>query len=79
MTRLDEFVTVKEASEFLGVSPNTLRNWHRDGKIPVHRNPMNGYRLFKKRDLEKLLKQIDESGEYPTGWPKRSNRKRKLR
>ena len=57
MTRLDEFVTIKEASEFLGVSPNTLRNWHRDGKIPVHRNPMNGYRLFKKADLEELLKQ----------------------
>jgi DNA (cytosine-5)-methyltransferase 1 len=63
MTRLDEFVTVKEASEFLGVSPNTLRNWHRDGKIPVYRNPISNYRLFKKTDLEELLRQIEASGE----------------
>ena len=66
--RLDEFVTVKEASEFLGLSPNTLRNWHRNRKFPVHRKPLNGYRLFKKTDLQDLLQRIDESGEYPSGW-----------
>ena len=83
MARLDEFVTVKEASEFLGVSPNTLRNWHRDGKIPVYRNPISNYRLFKRlfkrTDLEDLLKQIDESGEYPTGWKRLHPRNRKPR
>ena len=71
MTRLDEFVTIKEAAEFLGVSPNTIRNWHRDGKIPVYRNPISKYRLFKKKDLERLLGQIEESGVYPTGWKRR--------
>ena len=79
MTRLDEFVTVKEAAEFLGVSSNTLRNWHRDGKIPVYRNPISNYRLFKKTDLEELLRQIEESGEYPTGWKRNAKRNRKPR
>ena len=37
MVRLDEFVTIKQAAKLLGVSHNTLRNWHRDAKIPVYR------------------------------------------
>ena len=68
MPKLDEYVTIKDAAEFLGVCPNTLRNWHRDGKIPVLRGPTSNYRLFKKRDLVKVLRQIEESGTYPTGW-----------
>lgn len=77
MAKLDDFFTIKEAAEFLGVSPNTLRNWHRDGKIPVYRNPINDYRLFKKADLDKLLRQIEESGHYPTGWAPSVPQKRK--
>ena len=34
MINLDEFLTVKRAAAFLGVSPNTIRNWDRDEKIP---------------------------------------------
>lgn len=68
MVKLDEFVTIKQAARFLGVSPNTLRNWHRDARLPVYRNPISGYRLFKKTDLEELLRQIEDSGKYPTGW-----------
>ena len=53
--KLDAYLTIKEAASFLGVSPNTLRNWGRDGRIPMHRNPANGYRLFRRSDLEKFL------------------------
>ena len=59
--KLDAYLTIKEAAAFLGVSPNTLRNWGRDGKVAMHRNPINGYRLFKRSDLEKLLREIEES------------------
>ena len=52
MTKLDSYLTIKEAAEYLGVSPNTLRNWGRDDKVPMHRNPINGYRLFKITDLD---------------------------
>ncbi len=68
MVKLDEFVTIREAAQILGVSLNTLRNWHRDGKMTVYRNPISGYRLFKKADLEELLRQIEESGKHPTGY-----------
>ena len=68
MTKLDEFVTIKQAARFLGVCCNTLRGWDRDNKIPVYRNPISGYRLFRKTDLEELLRQIEASGKHPTGW-----------
>lgn len=60
MLRLDEFLTVKEAAEFLGVSPNTIRNWGREAKIPEHRHPINNYRLYRRDDLEALLKPVQK-------------------
>ena len=62
--KLDAYLTIKEAAAFLGVSPNTLRNWGREGKVVMHRNPINGYRLFKKSDLEQLLREIEKSGKH---------------
>ncbi len=53
-----QVVQVGEAASFLGVSPNTVRNWSRKGKIPTHRHPVNGYRLYKQEDLEALLLDI---------------------
>ena len=79
MANLEEFLTVKEAAAFLGVAPNTIRNWDRDGKIPVYRHPLNQYRLFKRQDLEALLRQIEKSGQYPTGWSRAAKRNRKPR
>lgn len=60
MLRLDEFLTVKDAAEFLGVSPNTIRNWGREAKIPEHRHPINNYRLYRREDLERLLKPLQK-------------------
>jgi hypothetical protein len=37
-----------KAAEHLGVHHNTIRNWATRGELPMHRNPANGYRLFKK-------------------------------
>jgi excisionase family DNA binding protein len=61
MQKLDRYLRIKEAAEFLGVSPNTLRNWGRDGRIIEHRHPVNNYRLYNKKDLERLLKQTATS------------------
>ena len=61
MEKLDAYLTIREAAGFLGVSTNTLRNWGRDGKVPMHRNPINGYRLFRRSDLEELLSRIAKS------------------
>ena len=55
MPKVSEYVKVAEAAEILGVSPGTVRTWAADGKIPMHRNPANGYRLFKREDLNRFL------------------------
>ncbi|WP_436717357.1 helix-turn-helix domain-containing protein [Roseiconus lacunae] len=65
MTKLTDYALTAEAAEILGVSQNTVRTWAKDGKIPVHRNPANGYRLFKRTDLEKFLRQIERSATKP--------------
>ena len=56
MTKLSEYMHTSEAAEYLGVHHNTIRKWAGRGDIPVHRNPVNGYRVFKRMDLDKLLK-----------------------
>ncbi len=61
MPKLDEYVRIAEAAEYLGVCRNTLRNWGRTGKIREHRPPVNNYRLFKISDLDKLLKMTERS------------------
>lgn len=58
MAQNDEFLRVKEAAEFLDVSPNTIRNWGFDGKIPEYRHPMNNYRLYRKADLQKVRRRL---------------------
>jgi len=54
-TKLSEYVKVAEAAEILGVSQGTLRNWAEAGKIPMYKNPLNGYRLFNRKDLDDFL------------------------
>ena len=61
MEKLKDYLRVKDAAELLGVSPNTIRNWSREGKLKTFRNPINGYRLFRKSDLEMLLRRIKRS------------------
>ena len=56
MTKLTEYLHTAAAAEYLGVAHNTIRKWAARGEIPMHRNPVNGYRLFKRTDLDKLLK-----------------------
>jgi len=52
MRKITDFLTIRQAADFLGVTPNTLRNWEREKKITPYRNPLNRYRLYKKEDLE---------------------------
>lgn len=53
-----EFVLVKEAAEMLGVCPNTIRAWGAAGKLEEYRHPINKYRMYKRKDLEGLIRQM---------------------
>jgi DNA-binding transcriptional MerR regulator len=58
---IQDYLKIKAAAAFLGVSVNTLRNWERTGKLATYRHPINGYRLYKRADLEALLAAIARS------------------
>ena len=56
--RFQDFLTVSEAAAFLGVSASTLRNWDRDAKLTPVRHPVNGYRLYRRSDLQRLINKL---------------------
>jgi excisionase family DNA binding protein len=60
MTKLSEYMYAAEAALYVGVHHNTIRKWADRGELPMHRNPVNGYRLFKRTDLDKLLKKASK-------------------
>lgn len=60
MPKLDEFMQIAEAAEYLGVCQNTLRNWGKAGKIREHRHPMNNYRLYRRIDLDELFEPVTD-------------------
>ena len=47
-------ITVKAAAEVLGVSPATLRNWDKKGKLHARRDAHNGYRYYDIGELERF-------------------------
>lgn len=51
-------MTIKQAAHYLGVSISTLRNWDRMGKLAAARHPLNGYRLYSKSQLDRLLARV---------------------
>lgn len=67
-----KFLTVKEVSKIIGVTPLTVRNWDKKGQLIAYRNPMNNYRLYKTEDVEGLLGQIEQG-------PSKEVQKQKIR
>ena len=66
MNKLSDYLRISEAAEYLGVSPNTLRNWQNAGKIDAHRHPVNGYRLFRREELDALLEPLRQAFREPS-------------
>jgi excisionase family DNA binding protein len=59
VVKLRDYLRISDAADYLGVSPNTLRNWERAGKIVASRHPVNSYRLFKREALAELLRKAE--------------------
>jgi len=59
MARPKKYFTIKEVAEILGVTPQTLRNWDKFGKLKALRNPINNYRIYKTEEIELFLRRIE--------------------
>jgi MerR family transcriptional regulator, copper efflux regulator len=60
MPNFKDYMMVQEAADFLGVTVMTLYRWDAAGKLSPRRHPINGYRLYKKSELERLLKKTSK-------------------
>jgi MerR family transcriptional regulator, copper efflux regulator len=73
-----KYITVKDAAKYLGVSPLTLRNWDKQGKLAAFRHPINNYRVYRLDQLELFLRSI-ESPNKPKASPVTSDSPKKIR
>lgn len=55
METYNHLVKIKEAAKMLGVTPLTLRNWDKAGKLQALRHPINNYRVYRRANIERLL------------------------
>ncbi len=62
MKNLQNLMTIAQAAEYIGVTPLTLRNWDKTGKLQAVRNPLNGYRMYDKEELDKFLSLLQKGG-----------------
>ncbi len=53
------YLTIKEVAKILGVTPLTLRNWDKSGKLKAYRNPINNYRIYKAEEIELFLRKTE--------------------
>jgi DNA (cytosine-5)-methyltransferase 1 len=58
---MNKYITIKEASEILGMTKLTLRNWDKSGKLVAHRHPFNNYRVYKIEDIDNVLEMIESN------------------
>ena len=56
-----KFLSVNEVAKIVGVTPLTVRNWDKKGRLTAYRNPFNNYRLYKIEDVENLMKKIEDT------------------
>jgi len=68
----EPFVTVAEAAALLGVSPATLRNWDKQGKVSARRHPVNKYRMYARHEIDALAA---ETNLFPASTPKKHSSK----
>jgi len=58
---MNEYLSVKTASEIFDISQNTLRSWIRDRKVPVYkfRNGKKSIVRLKKKDIENMFERLE--------------------
>ncbi len=56
MARKIRLIKIREAAEMLGVNPETLRRWDREGKLKAIIISKRGDRRYKQEDIERFIK-----------------------
>lgn len=73
---MEKFLSISKVSKMLGVSPQTLRNWDKLGKLKPHHVTSSGYRYYSQFDIDKFLK-IPTQEKITIGYCRVSSNKQK--
>jgi len=60
-SHMQKYLTIKNAAKLLHVTPLTLRNWDKNGKLKAYRHPANKYRIYRLDQIEAFLRQLEGS------------------
>ena len=63
---MEEYLTISQAAEKLGVNPETLRRWDKSGKFQSLRHPVNNYRVYTESQISSLVEDIQLEITYPS-------------
>ena len=58
---MQTYLTINKAAKLLHVTPLTLRNWDKRGKLKAYRHPGNNYRVYRLAQIEAFLRQLEGS------------------
>lgn len=56
--KITDYLSELKASAMLGIMPQTLKVWAKQGKVKAYVNPMNKRRLYLEKDIRGLLESI---------------------
>lgn len=55
MKKEKQYITIKKATELLGVSAQTLRNWEKQNKLIPHHKTKSGYRYYTEEQVNNII------------------------
>ena len=53
---MNKYYSIRAFAKILGVTPQTLRNWDKSGKLKPHHTASNGYRYYSHEQLSNITK-----------------------
>ena len=53
---MNKYYSIRAFAKILGVTPQTLRNWDKSGKLKPHHTASNGYRYYSQEQLSNITK-----------------------
>ena len=74
---MGNFYTIHAASKILGVTPQTLRNWDKTGKLKPHHTSASGYRYYSQEQIDAFLRVAKKAERIVIGYCRVSSAKQK--
>lgn len=74
---MDKYYSINKVSKMLGVTPQTLRNWDKSGKLKPSYTSNNGYRYYSLNILEKFTNSTNDEERITVGYCRVSSNKQK--